>query len=72
MGKLFLTKLRLYQSNFKMRVIFPRIAGKYNTSPRLADCNLKFIKYMRLNSKDRSMMKKIALQFLSSKTHGSF
>ncbi len=28
-----------------MRVIFPRTAGKYKASRRLADCNLKFIEY---------------------------
>ncbi|KLU16022.1 hypothetical protein AAY47_07850 [Xenorhabdus griffiniae] len=47
----------LYQSNFKMRVIFPRAAGKYKASRRLADCNLKFIEYKQNPEKNFHVIK---------------
>ncbi|PHM73755.1 hypothetical protein Xkoz_01582 [Xenorhabdus kozodoii] len=41
----FLSIEYIYQPNFKMRVIFPRAAGKYKALLRFADYNLKFIEY---------------------------
>ncbi|MBC8943759.1 hypothetical protein Xind_00141 [Xenorhabdus indica] len=39
--------LDLYQSNFKMRVISPREAGRNQVSYSVVNCNLKFNEYIR-------------------------